>query len=473
MAAEIQQKAGLKVLQVFHDTPPWAREGRSGGEFTHDLRILYRFCQGMARRFKGGVNAWESWNEANVKNFGGHTVNEMCSWQKAAWLGFKAGDPEVLVGWNATAASPTDQHAEGVLANETWPYFDTYNIHTYDWAHAYLDLWGPALKAASGRPLWITESDRGLKHINNPPWYDLSPSDERLKAEYMAQSYAQSLYVGASRHFHFVLGHYHEANGVQFGLLRKDLSPRPAYVALAAIGRFLAGAQSLGRWRPGHDVQVYGFRARPDGVEKDVLVAWAEKEVDWPARGVTEAGWNPPATMRCEEVFDFLGRSMGATIPPRLQSAPIFLVLPQGAADKISWQKQPETEFREGDVSPVVLQVLMPSSRRIRVEDKKWSEGHAYRFEVGEEMEITMAAYNFGEQPVKGSVVLKDIPLGWRLSSDQWDLELKPMERDTVSLKFVVEAGEGDKVTEDGWIKIQGRFGLQTKPVVAFRMVRN
>jgi len=70
--------------------------------------------------------------------------------------------------------------------------------------HDTLDLWGPALQAACGRPLWISESDRGLKHLNNPPWYDLAPSDERLKAEYMAQSHAQSLSMGTSHHFHFL-----------------------------------------------------------------------------------------------------------------------------------------------------------------------------------------------------------------------------------------------------------------------------
>jgi len=200
------------------------------------------------------------------------SVDQMCSWQKAAWLGFKAGAPEVIVGWNATAAVPTPAHTEGALANETWPCFDTYNIHTYDWSHAYADLWKPAREAAAGRPLWITEADRGTPHLKNAPWFDQEPRLERLKAEWMAQAYASSLFAGAQRHFHFILGNYQEPNGVQFGLLRLDLTPRPAYVALAAVGRCLAGARPLGRWQPGQDVQVYAFRARPDGVERDVFV---------------------------------------------------------------------------------------------------------------------------------------------------------------------------------------------------------
>lgn len=183
-AAEAQHAAGLKVLQVFHDTPSWAREESSaGGRFAPDLRHAFDLGRALAARFKGRVAAWEPWNEANVSTFGAHTVDQMCSWQKAAWLGFKAGDPGVIVGWNVTTAAPTPAQTAGVLANETWPYFDTYNIHTYDWPHSYAQLWKPAREAMSGRPLWVTEADRGTPHLKQGPWYDQDSRLERLKAE--------------------------------------------------------------------------------------------------------------------------------------------------------------------------------------------------------------------------------------------------------------------------------------------------
>ncbi len=327
-AADIQHAAGLKVLQVFHDTPPWAREApAAGGRFAPDLRHVFDFARALAVRFRGRVAAWEPWNEANIAMFGAHTVDQMCSWQKAAWLGFKAGDPQLIVGWNVTAAVPTPAHTTGVLANETWPYFDTYNIHTYDWPHAYAHLWAPARAATSGRPLWITEADRGTPHLGQGPWFDQDPRLERLKAEWIAQSYACSLFAGARRHFHFILGHYHEPNGVQFGLLRLDGTPRPAYVALAAVGRCLAGARILGRLRPGHDVHVYAFRARPDGRERDVLVAWAEREADWEGRGQTRAAWSPPVPLEVLEAVDYLGRPLPPRVPESLASAPVFLFL--------------------------------------------------------------------------------------------------------------------------------------------------
>ncbi len=285
-AANIQHRYGLKILQVFHDTPKWAVPlPGATGRFPSDLRDVYHFAKAMSTRFQGRVQAWEPWNEANVTTFGGHTIDELCSYQKAAYLGFKAGDSDVTVCWNATTGAPTERQTDGVLLNEVWNYFDTYNIHTYDWSHDYERLWRPARRAACGKPLWITESDRGMTYEPSSATHDLSRENERLKAQYVAQSYATSLSVGANRHFHFILGQYDEGS-TQFGLLRHDLTPRSGYVALAALGRLLAGARSLGRYeltdRP--DVHIYAFRGHPDGHPRDVLVAWTEQRVDWSAQ---------------------------------------------------------------------------------------------------------------------------------------------------------------------------------------------
>ena len=469
-SADAQRAAGLQVLQVFHDTPPWAQtEAGAGGRFPTDLRRAYEIGRALAVRFKGRVAGWEPWNEANVATFGAHTVDQMCSWQKAAWLGFKAGDPGVIVGWNATAAVPTPAHTEGVLANETWPYFDTYNIHTYDWSHAYADLWKPAREAAAGRPLWITEADRGTPHLKNPPWYDQSPRLERLKAEWMAQAYASSLFAGAQRHFHFILGNYQEPNGVQFGLLRLDLTPRPAYVALAAVGRCLAGAQALGRWQPAPDVHVYAFRARPDGKDRDVLVAWAEKEVDWDGRGTTTADWKLPAHLNVQEVVNYLGRPLGTSFPAPLTSAPVFVLLPAGQAATLPLEAPPRSAApRSGSASPVVLQFSLPRSAEVRVEDLPWSEGYAYQAKPGQDLDFKLHVYNFATNTAAGRLEVIRQPSDWSTALVTADFKLTPMTRaelaGTLRLPDRVEA-------RDGWVVLRADCGEHGRPVLAFRIV--
>jgi hypothetical protein len=468
-AAEIQHRFGLQILQVFHDSPTWAHQGKAAtGRLAPDLRHVHQFARELAHRFRGRVAAWEPWNEANAPAFGGHTVDQMCSWQKAAWLGFKAGDPDVIVGWNPTAGVPTPEHTRGVLQNETWPYFDTYNIHTYDWSHSYADLWAPAREASSGRPLWITEADRGTMHLNNAPWFDIEPRLEQLKAEWIAQSYASSLFAGATRHFHFILGHYHEPQGVQFGLLRHDLTPRPAYVALAAVGRLLAGAKILGRWQPMPDVHVYAFRAKPNGQSQDVLVIYAERDVDWDGRGVTTADWHPPENLEVQEVVDYLGRSLGTSFPAPLTSAPVFVRLPPGQAARLPLTSPPPlAEPRRGEASPVVLQLDLPRSMIVSVEDLPWSEGHAYAIRPGT-TELTLHIYNFSEQPAMVRLDPTDPPSGWHTTWPTRELHIMPGERATLIGTLNLHASTE---TRDCWIQLRANTEQHGRPALACRFV--
>jgi hypothetical protein len=76
----------------------WAQEprmesGEAGKRYPRDLRDQFRFCRAMARRFKGTIQAWEPWNEANIPGFGGQLIDEMCALQKAAFLGFRRATP--------------------------------------------------------------------------------------------------------------------------------------------------------------------------------------------------------------------------------------------------------------------------------------------------------------------------------------------------------------------------------------------
>ncbi|MGC9326620.1 MAG: hypothetical protein ACP5I1_03215, partial [Candidatus Hinthialibacter sp.] len=412
-SAQFENQYGLKVLQVFHDTPEWAVEDPTlRGRMPEDLRILYRFCQAMSQRFHGLVQAWEPWNEANAPDFGGHTADEMCSMQKAAYLGFKAGDPDVTVGWNAYAGVPTPLHTKVLLANEAWSYFDTYNIHTYDWPSSYMKLRQPVFEAACGRPIWVTESDRGIQYETGEPWFDLSQENERKKAEFIAQSYATSLFAGCNRHFHFILGHYHEArNNIQFGMLRLDLTPRPAYSALAAAARFLAGAQCLGRMNldqsNGH---VYAFRAQPDGVERDVLVAWAEKEADWPDRGKTTVDWPFERDMPIQGIYDYFGRPFQQRIPEKLRSSAVFILLPPNGADQLPLEKPPVSEYREGSTSTVVMQLALPRDHTVRVTETPWSVENEHRIQCDVEKELPLYVYNLSDQTASGTIQVEHLP---------------------------------------------------------------
>jgi hypothetical protein len=458
-AAALQARYGLKVLQVFHDTPGWAVDKHLDGEhpsgrFPRDLRVLYKFCETMARRYQGKVLAWEPWNEANITVFGGHTIDEMCSHQKAAYLGFKAGNPSVTVCWNVYAGSGTALHTDGVLENEAWPYFETFNIHTYSDPDSYLTEFAPARQAACGRPIWLTECGILLKWKTGQPWCELSPEDELRQAQFIARSYAGSFFAGVSRHFFFILGNYPE-NEKQFGILRNDQTPRPGYVALAAVGRLLAGAGCLGRWLPKENpaLRVYAFCANPDGRQKDVLVAWGQDHTNFVL----------PENLSVEVIYDYLGRPIGKTLPKGLDSSAVFIVLAKGDAEKLSLEQSPEpSSFRQGGPSPIVLQLQMPqSSTNLDIQ--------AHRVPSEQETNLNIFVYNFGNTKVSGTVSIERSPTGWQMTPQQWEVTLEPMERKALSISVTIPA-DVDGAAKGDWIKLRGKFGSSGQPALAFRL---
>ncbi len=468
--AAMERKAGLEVLQVFHTLPKWVVDSAPEQDpRCPDLRQVYAFCKAMSTRFQGRVSAWEPWNEGNASNFGAWPINGLCSFQKAAYLGFKSGDSRVVVGWNPLGGINTPSLVRGILANDTWPYYDTYNLHSYDWPHAYEALWGPAREAACGRPIWVTECDRGIAAEKDSPSGDLSLENDLRKAELIAQEYASSLCAGAARHFHFVLGDYMEGL-TQFGLLRRDLSPRPSYIALAAVGRFLAGAQCLGRWSTAGapDTWAVAFRAQPDGVARDVLVAWTEAQVDWPQRGKARVAWRLPEGIRVESAFDYLGRSLSNGVPDALSSAPVFLVLPAGEAAKLPLSKPPVLARRNESPSSVVLQLQWPEAR-IVMHKEGWTDEHDYEIAPEIESELRVHVYNFGSNSVEGSVGVSQAPPGWTWTPERLAVSIPAMGRETVMLRLrAVKNATPDALGER--VRLEGDFGPGGRPALAFRV---
>lgn len=468
-SADIQAASGLKILQVFHTRPRWALIPPSGSDRPRtDLLKLYAFCKGMAERFHGRVQAWEPWNEGNAANFGGFTMDELCTLQKAAWLGFKAGDPSITVCWNPLGGINRATQVEELLRNETWPYFDVYSIHSYDWPHGFEGYWADSRNGASGRPIWVTEGDRGMNADPASAKGDFTPEMDRRKAEFVTQSYVRSLFSGASRHFHFILGHYMEGeNRVQFGLLRADHTPRPGYVALATLGRLLAEGRCLGRFEVPEkpEVHVYAFRARPDGVERDVLVAWCEGEFDWPERGRMSAPWPIPESLPVEAAFDYLGRPLEPRVPAELGAAPVVLLLPAGSSDALKLRSVTGETRRTGEASPIVLQFDAPGIEPV-VRAVEWTQEAAYEFAPGTEVKGNLTVYNLGNAKASGTLQMVLQSTGETLPARTWEVALDPMTRQELSLDLTIPPGESP---QESWVLFTGDFGAAGKPVLSVR----
>ncbi len=463
--AQIQNKSGLNVLQVFHDMPKWVRPREEAGQdrVLPDLRAVRDFSKSLAKRFHGTVQAWEPWNEANCGSFGAWPIHLMCAWQKAAYLGFKEGDRRITVCWQPIAGVNTSSLASAILLNETWPYFDAYSIHSYDWNTGYADLWQYARIAASGKPIWVTESDRGIHAPKDAVGGEPDPGLALLKAQFIAQSYADSLAAGAARHFHFILGQYMEST-VQFGLLRQDMTPRPGYVALAAVARALNGTHCIGRlslFRTA-STQVVAFQ----GKKRDVLVKWVENSGEWETRGRQRAPMPRYHDTLTGTYTDYLGRPIGT--PGSLTGAPVFEELPPGAAGRWPLSPVPSSEKIEGAPCPVVLQADLPRAE-LRLFKPEWTEEYNYVLPPNSETPLSLWIYNFSNKAVSGPVPQFEFPDGWFCTSAEQTVEVAPGGR--TQLSYTLKTGSlPNDPTAEFWVWLQGKFSDAGHPMAAFRV---
>jgi len=447
VSARVQAEAGLRVLQVAHLSAPWANPNTR--RFPEDLRDIHAFYREMARRWRGEVLAFEPWNEADIPVFGGHTGSEMATLQKAAYLGLKEGNPDVIGCLNVFAIRrPTT--LSDFRDNEAWPYFDTYNLHHYEPLEHYPALYADHRATSAGRPLWVTECSVRVRWGGDEAVKDLLGPNLRLQGEQATKTYAMALHEGVRNVFYFVLPHYSERH-LQYGLLRADLTPRPAFVAVATVGRMLAAATPRGRVDT-DDAAIHGylFATRSDGTPSNVLVIWADHETafDLPA---------PPVAC-----LDHLGRphapgqAAGRPGTITLGPAPLYLVLPNEGCPPTIPPPAP-LPLAPGGPSTVVVQAVLP-------EEDTVVEESAHRCDRSGGRTIPMFVYNFGPEPVRGTL-LATAPAGWTAEFDG-PVDIQPGERKECTLRLAID---------DDWtaatIRITGDFGVAGQPVLSFRLI--
>ncbi|MHB8522276.1 MAG: hypothetical protein ACYDH9_16170 [Limisphaerales bacterium] len=446
-SARAQRAAGLQVLQVDHISPAWANP--EAKRFPLDLRDAFRFYREVARRWRGQVLAFEPWNEADIPMFGGHTGSEIATLQKAAYLGLKAGNSSITVCQNVFAL-----HNRAILAdfreNQAWPYFDTFNLHHYVPIDEFPEVYADFRAVSAGKPLWVTECSVPVKWTGDAKLEEPSDSDLRVQAERVAKIYAASLFEGSQEIFYFLLPHYAEGQ-TQFGVLRPDLTPRPAYVALAAAGRLLANAQPIGRFRSTNGVvRGFLFRDRRGGDRHELLVAWTtggDARVLLPAEPLA--------------LYDYLGRERsrgGKSL--ELTSGPVFAILPSGSGRRMSLAPPPRpADVLPGRPSPVVLQAVWSS---------QWTalKSSAYRLSAEKVETIPVNVYNFSDQKVRGKLSVHS-PDRWKVTLPE-RIELAAGERQ--ELKMTVETF-GAASAQPEQVRILGNFGRAGRPVLSLRLL--
>lgn len=283
---EALNSRGIKISNLFYGCPEWARE--KNGILPSDLLSLYRFAEAAGKFYDGKVDVWEFWNEEDIW-FASESAWDFASAQKAAYLGFKAGSPDTPVAQGAISnMEEPSSYVHVMFSNGVRDYLDIFNVHSYA-AICELPRLGATIEqfarqhGIDERPLWITENGTRAEGAGRETSYMTrfrkhSYEQELLVAEALPKGMITMQAAGVDRNFFFVLLPYNEQNGHKdWGLLRRDLSAKPAVAAQSNLLYLLADAELMGEMKLGDGLKGFLYR-KPDGSQ--TLVFWSQSPLD-------------------------------------------------------------------------------------------------------------------------------------------------------------------------------------------------
>jgi hypothetical protein len=426
-AAEIQVKHGLKVYQVFHDTPGWARKDGRSRSFPDDLRDAYSFAAEMARRFKGKVHAWELWNEPDIEVFSNELGDAYAALAKAMYLGFKSVDPEIQVLLCSFAMAP-GRFAETMFQNRLQNYFDIYNYHIYDKWENHV---GRALKhievmrhyGLERKPIWLTEAGHPIKR--NPDLLEMTQEQEREVADFLPKAIISSLSAGVDKYFWFIMPYYRERDTMLFGLLRDDMTPTAGYCALAACTYALGKAGYLGMLSI-TNVHAHVFNRGDDRI---AVSFWTDDRGKTFRLRVNADKARLVNLMGVDREIEASDGVLELKAKPSVQ----YLILPAGslrdAPMKGYVKERIEDDLYDPEkVSHIVLRLQFPRECR----DKK---AETYMLPGDSPTKVNVEVYNFGESEFH-CMLNPQLPEGWKGILDSEEFHVSPMGREVKELEL-------------------------------------
>lgn len=321
------QADGREVVGVLKQTPAWATDGLPAAGVPqglyrplHDPANVWANFVRRAAAYYGprGVHHWIIWNEPDIApevyghEFSG-SVADYYQLVKVAYQVMRAVDPQAIIHlagltyWHdALAGQPQYLQrflavaSADPLARANGFFFDVISLHVYFRVETIPGLIAAMneIQQAYGlaKPIWINETNAAPNL--DPDWPVTRPAfqvDLAQQAWFVVQALALGFAAGAERveiyKFTDVLA---LAGSEPFGLLRADLSPRPALTALATTIDQLSGFTAA--------------HSKTTATTTTVTFAWPARQVRvvW-ARQAQAVSLSLPATADSATLVDMFG----------------------------------------------------------------------------------------------------------------------------------------------------------------------
>lgn len=227
---DIADRNGLSCyILLSHYWPVWYKG------YTKEAMDEWAKIAGMAvRRWKDRCRHWEIWNEANIHFWKG-TVEQYVYLCNRAYDEIKAADPTAEVLAVSTAGVDVGYMDKCIAAGMK---YDTISIHPYrqePFEEPFLEDLAATTNRTHGAKTFLTE-------LGWPTGLDQSTYTERVQAGYFVRNYltaAGSGNVVAINGYNFFDDGFNVLERENnFGIVRRDLTIKPAYRALATVCSF-------------------------------------------------------------------------------------------------------------------------------------------------------------------------------------------------------------------------------------------
>lgn len=244
---------GFDLVHVFHDAPDWTRPSLSptktfgdrvppnNDSAIHDFGMHYAISFGKYAKFV------EYWNEPNIDFFLGMPY-QYANGLKAFYTGIKSenNNINVLIG---SASDIPGEFFENVFENNAAGFFNFRNQHYYANPENFIPFFQNSIlplevkNNISSREGWLTETGYPISSDNEGNVL----VSERKQADYLVKIFVQAFSQNFKRVFFLTFKELIEGDMRNWGIVREDLSPRPAFAALCMLTRYLNSAEYVSR----------------------------------------------------------------------------------------------------------------------------------------------------------------------------------------------------------------------------------
>lgn len=415
-AAKSQFDAGIKILEIIHNEPEWLSSAENGQTNVppKNLTGIYNFFKQGTKDLGKYLQYWESWNEPDGGFFIGRP-EEFAGLQKAAYLGALAGNPDVKV-TSSSFCVLYGWWADGVFQNGVKDYFDIFNLHYYgngnedgvlNWIQKFRD--GLAQYGLS-QPWWMTE-------MGMTCFWDSTGSSkfsEIQQAKKLVKSFVYNVSEGFEKFHYFYMAEFLESDQDMWGIFRENLTPKPAFIALANLTNVLDKGEYLGKFDLGvPGSQGYVFN---NGKEQ-VLVAWADEQ-----KNIRINGQNLRAV-------DMIGYPVSSS---QISPNPIYIFGADISSQSLTGKPVERKPYTRPDTKSLsllqMIQGVVPNDYPFS--DRRRKE--PLPIEDGKPFEVHLTLCNFWDEPLSVSSEW-NLPQGWTIQGrSEQTVQLSPMEEKIV-----------------------------------------